>query len=110
MVFWYADFIMQQAQFVIPENILKQFCQRHGIVKLALFGSALRDDFGPESDVDVLVEFAPGHRVGLIRLSAMERELSDMLGRRVDLQTLGFLSRHLRNNVVRDAQVRYVTS
>lgn len=110
MVFWYADFIMRQAQFVIPENILKQFCQRHGIVKLALFGSVLRNDFSPESDVDVLVEFAPGNRVGLIRLSAMERELSDMLGRRVDLQTPGFLSQHFRNHVIQAADVRYVAS
>ena len=99
---------MQRARFSIPNDLLKQFCQRHGIVKLALFGSVLRDDFGPESDVDVLVEFAPGHPVGLIRLSAIERELSAILRRRVDLQTSGFLSPHFRNNVIEAADVRYV--
>ncbi|OGL87176.1 nucleotidyltransferase [Candidatus Uhrbacteria bacterium RIFCSPLOWO2_02_FULL_48_12] len=99
---------MQQARFSISDNILKQFCQRHGIVKLSLFGSVLRDDFGPESDVDVLVEFATGHHVGLIRLSAIERELSAILGRKVDLQTPGFLSPHFRSNIIEAADVRYV--
>jgi hypothetical protein len=65
----------------------------------------LRDDFGPSSDVDVLVEFEPGARVGLIRLAGMENELSDLLGRNVDLNTPGCLSPYFREEVLREAEV-----
>jgi predicted nucleotidyltransferase len=83
------------------------FCRRHHIRKLALFGSVLRDDFGPDSDVDVLVEFEPGRPVGLITLAAMEIELSALLGRKADLRTPQDLSRYFRDRVVTEAEVLY---
>ncbi len=83
------------------------FCRRHHIRKLALFGSVLRDDFRPDSDVDVLIEFEPGHAVGLIRLAGLERELSGLLGRKVDLRTPADLSRYFRQQVLDTAEVQY---
>jgi len=91
---------------VSPDR-MADFCRNHHIRKLALFGSVLRDDFGPESDVDVLVEFEDGHPVGLIGLAAMELELAEVLGRRADLHTAHDLSRHFRDEVLRTAQVQY---
>ncbi|MFN8498289.1 MAG: nucleotidyltransferase family protein [Anaerolineae bacterium] len=85
---------------------LAAFCQRHHIRKLALFGSVLRDDFTPESDVDVLVEFEPGHTPGLAFFE-MEDELSSLLGRKVDLNTRGWLSEYFRDDVEAEAQVQY---
>lgn len=83
------------------------FCQRHHIRKLAFFGSVLRSDFGPDSDVDVLVEFEPGFTPGL-RLIAMERELSALLaGRRVDLVTPKFLNPRIRERVLAQAETQY---
>ena len=92
----------------IPKEKIAQFCRRHHIVKLALFGSVLRDDFRPDSDVDVLVEFEPGHTVGLLRMAGLEMELSEMLGRKVDLRTPADLSRYFRDEVVRASEVQYV--
>ncbi len=89
----------------ICRDTLAEFCRRHRIRKMAFFGSVLRDDFGPDSDVDVLVEFEPGAHVGLIALAGMENELSDLLGRRVDLNTPGCLSRYFREEVLRQAEV-----
>jgi predicted nucleotidyltransferase len=74
---------------------------------LALFGSVLRDDFAPSSDVDVLVEFEPGTKVGLIRLAGMELELSEILGHKVDLNTPGFLSDYYRDQVLAEAEIQY---
>ena len=90
----------------IPQEEIASFCQRHGIRRLALFGSVLGEDFTPESDVDVLVEFEPEVRVGL-RFFAIEQELSELLGRKVDLNTPGFLSRHFREEVQLQAEVLY---
>jgi len=90
---------------VDPQKI-EQFCRRHHIRKLAFFGSVLRDDFGPDSDVDVLVEFEPGHTPGLAFLS-MEEELSEILGRKADLNTRGFLSPYFRDQVMAEAEVQY---
>ncbi|MBI4082594.1 MAG: nucleotidyltransferase family protein [Candidatus Lambdaproteobacteria bacterium] len=90
----------------IPHEQIAAFCRKHQVRRLSLFGSVLRDDFGPESDVDVLVEFQPGARVGL-RFFAMERELSQLLGRRVDLNTAGFLGRKFRERVLAEAVVQY---
>lgn len=84
-----------------------RFCKQHRIRKLSLFGSVLRDDFGPSSDVDVLVEFEPGARVGLLRMAGIESELSAMLGRKVDLRTPGDLSRYFRREVEESAEVCY---
>jgi predicted nucleotidyltransferase len=86
------------------------FCQRHHIVRLALFGSILRDDFRPDSDIDVLVEFEPGHPVGLLRLTAMELELSDLVGHKVDLNTAASLSPYYRNEVLQEARDLYVAA
>lgn len=83
------------------------FCQRHHIRRLALFGSVQRDDFRPDSDVDVLVDFEPGHPVGLIRLAGIERELGSLMGRRVDLRTAADLSRYFRDEVVQAARELY---
>lgn len=91
----------------IPSDMIAAFCRRHHIRRLALFGSVLRPDFGPESDVDVLVEFDPEHIPGLITLAGMEIELSEALGRRVDLRTPDDLSRHFRQQVLDMAQVQY---
>jgi len=92
----------------LPHNSLSDFCQRHRIAKLSLFGSVLRDDFRPDSDVDVLVEFDPAHTPGLISLAKMELELSEMLGgRSVDLRTPDDLSRYFRNEVMEKAEVQY---
>jgi len=93
----------------IDKEELAAFCRRHRIRKLAFFGSVLRDDFGPDSDVDVLVEFEPGTRVGL-RFFALERELSELLGRKVDLNTPGFLSKYFRDQVLAEAETLYVTA
>ena len=83
-----------------------EFCRRHHIRRLSLFGSVLRSDFGPDSDVDVLVEFEPGHVPGLA-LFSMEEELSRILGRKVDLNTPGFLSSRFRDRVLSEAEVQY---
>ena len=90
-----------------PKDKISEFCRRNHIRRLALFGSVLRDDFGPDSDVDVLVEFEPGTRVGLLRLAGMEIELGEMLGRKVDLNTPGFLSKYFRDRVLSEAEVHY---
>jgi predicted nucleotidyltransferase len=94
----------------IDRERIAQFCQRHRIRRLSLFGSVLRDDFGPESDVDVLVDFEPGARVGLIRLAGMEIELSSILGRKADLHTAADLSHYFRDQVVESAEALYARS
>lgn len=90
----------------IPKEKITDFCRKHGIRKIAFFGSVLRDDFMPESDVDVLVEFEPGHTPGLAFFT-MQRELSEILGRKVDLNTAGDLSPYFRDEVLSEAQVLY---
>jgi len=92
---------------ILREDIA-EFCRKHHIRKLSLFGSVLREDFRPESDVDVLVEFEPGHIPGFIRLAGMELELSKLFeGRKVDINTAQCLSRYFRDEVVRIAEVQY---
>ncbi len=87
---------------------IADFCRRHHIVRLAIFGSALRDDFRPDSDVDVLVDFEPGHVPGFFRFFDMEEELSALFeGRKVDLRTPEDLSRYFRDRVVAQAEVQY---
>lgn len=93
----------------VPADEIADFCRRHRIRKLGFFGSALGDDFGPASDVDVLVEFEPGAAVGLFRLAGLEFELSGILGgRKVDLNTPNCLSPYFRDEVVAEAVVQYV--
>ena len=92
----------------IPKPELAAFCRTQGIRRLAIFGSALRDDFGPESDIDVLVEFAPGRVPGLLGIAGMEIELSPLFGgRKVDLRTPEDLSRYFRQEVLDTAEVQY---
>jgi uncharacterized protein len=98
---------MTHARIAIDRERLAAFCRRHHIRRLALFGSVLREDFRPDSDVDVLVEFAPDRAVGLIRLAGIERELSALLGRRVDLRTPADLSPYFRQDVLDSADVQY---
>ena len=99
---------MTVAQIDIPEAQITDFCRRNGIRKLAFFGSVLTERFSDSSDVDVLVEFRTGERVGYFRLADMEDELSRLLGgRKVDLRTPMDLSRHFRDEVVRTALVAY---
>ena len=88
-------------------DLVADFCRRHNMRRLALFGSALRDDFGPDSDVDVLVEFEQGAVVGLMDMGAMELELSELLGRKVDLRTPAELSRYFRRRVLDTAETVY---
>lgn len=94
----------------VDKKSLAEFCRRHHICGLALFSSALRDDFGPESDVDVLTGFEPGHTLGLFDIARLERELSAIFGgRKVDLRTPENLSRYFREDVLREAEVQYGT-
>jgi uncharacterized protein len=91
----------------VSDKQLAEFCDAYHIAKLSLFGSVLREDFGPNSDVDVLVEFEEGHVPGMIGLARMEEELSALFGRKVDLRTPRDLSRYFRDEVVRSAAVQY---
>lgn len=92
----------------IPRERIATFCQEHGIRRFAIFGSALREDFRPDSDVDVLVEFEPDRIPTLFDLVEMEQELSAFLGgRKVDLRTPGDLSRYFRKQVLEEAEVQY---
>jgi predicted nucleotidyltransferase len=91
----------------IPKERIKEFCKSHHIKKLSLFGSALRDDFSPESDLDILVEFDPAHIPGFIRLAGMEIELTEILGRKVDMRTAQDLSRYFRDEILNSSKVQY---
>ena len=92
----------------VPRHQLAEFCRRHQIQTLSLFGSVLREDFRPDSDVDVLVEFEDGHTPGLLGIARIERQLSDILGgRKVDLRTPEDLSRYFRKEVLAKAEVQY---
>ena len=93
----------------IDRDAVAAFCRRHHVHRLALFGSVLRDDFTPASDVDVLVEFEPGHVPGFA-FFAMEAELSAIFRRKVDLNTPGFLSRYFRDRVLAEAETQYVAA
>ncbi len=96
------------SKITVPRDEIREFCNRSHIRKLALFGSVLRDDFGPESDVDVLVEFEPGAGVGFFELHDMEEELSHLFGgRKVEIVTPLSLSKYFRDSVVRKAEVQY---
>jgi hypothetical protein len=100
-----------QNQIDLSRAEIANFCQRHAILKLSLFGSVLRDDFRPGSDVDVLVEFEEGKAPGLFRLAGMELELSELLdGRKVDLNTPRCLSPYIRDRVLKQAVAHYTTN
>ena len=94
----------------IDRDAVSAFCRRHNIKRLALFGSVLREDFGPDSDIDVLVEFQPGHVPGF-KFVSIERELSELLnGRRVDMVTPKFLNARIRDQVLSTAEPLYVAA
>jgi len=95
-------------QIPIGDEDLRRFCERHGIRRLSLFGSRRKGTARADSDIDLLVEFEPGKKPGLLALAAMEEELSALLaGRRVDLRTPEELSRYFRDEVLRTAEVQY---
>ena len=99
---------MSNSKVKIPAGQIVEFCKKNHIRKLSLFGSVLRDDFGSDSDIDILVEFEPGKVPGLIRLSRMERELSEIIGgRKVDLRTPEDLSEYFREEVLARAEVQF---
>lgn len=93
----------------VPREKLAEFCKRHHITRLSFFGSVLRNDFRPDSDIDVLVEFEPAHIPGFA-FFGMQEELSEILGRKVDLHTPASLSQYFRDQVVKEAQVQYAAS
>jgi predicted nucleotidyltransferase len=86
---------------------IAEFCRKHSIRRMAFFGSVLTESFGPDSDVDVLVDFEAGSEPGLMALAIMEEELSELLGRKADLRTPEDLSRYFRDRVVASAEVQY---
>ena len=91
----------------IDEAVLAQYCEKHHIRRLALFGSQLKGTAGPESDIDLLVEFDKAHIPGLMGIAGMEIELSELLGQKVDLRTAADLSRYFRDEILHMAQVQY---
>lgn len=91
----------------VDKEVLADFCKRNHIRKLAFFGSVLRNDFREESDVDALVEFAPGFAIGLLEMAQMEMELSAILGRKADMRTPAELSRYFREETRQNAEVQY---
>ncbi len=95
------------ARIAVAQDEVAQLCQRHHIRKLSLFGSVLRDDFSPASDVDILVEFERNHIPGLIGMARIQRELTAIIGRQVDLRTPADLSRYFRHTVLEQAEVQY---
>jgi predicted nucleotidyltransferase len=97
------------SRIAVDQHRIANFCRRHHVRRLALFGSVLRDDFRADSDVDVLVEFESGHIPGFAFFDLQE-ELSGILGRTVDLHTPASLSRYFRDRVLNEAQDQYVAA
>lgn len=101
---------MQAGAITVSDEDLRAFCAEHRIRSLKIFGSALRDDFTPESDIDLLVEFEPGTKVGLFRFNAIERALSEFFGRKTDLNTPDSLSKYFRDEVLKEAKTLYAAA
>ena len=91
----------------VDQKKIEHFCKLHHVRKLSFFGSVLRADFRPDSDIDVLIEFQPNHLPGLLGMAKMQRELAAILGRSVDLRTPEDLSRYFRQDVLAKAQIQY---
>ena len=98
---------MTETALALPQAEIEEFCRRNHIRKLSLFGSVLTPRFRPESDIDVLVEFEPGSKITLFDVAGMKLELTEKLGRKVDLRTAGDLSRYFRDQVVATAAIQY---
>lgn len=96
-----------QQKIAFPQEAITEFCRRNHIRKLSIFGSSLRDDFGPSSDIDVLVEFEADAAIGYFALTGMQRELTTLLGRKVDLLTANAISKYFRQQVLESAQLQY---
>ena len=101
---------MNSERISITEEQIVDFCQRNHIRKFAFYGSVLRDDFRPDSDIDVLVEFEPKQPIGLMEVVRIERRLSELMGRKIDLRTPKDLSKYFRDEVVARAEVQYERS
>lgn len=101
---------MQYHSIEFPPEKVAEFCRRHRIRRMALFGSILRDDFTADSDVDVLVELDPDARIGLLTFVGIQEELAKMIGRRVDLNTPDCLGSRFRDEVLREAKEQYVAA
>lgn len=99
--------MVKKASMKVPKKKIEEFCKNHRIRKLSFFGSFLRRDFRPDSDLDILVEFEPGQKVGFLKLASIERELSEILNHKVDLRTPAELSRYFRQEVLESAEVQY---
>lgn len=97
----------KRAQIRIPKREIEEYCKSRRIRRLSFFGSFLRKDFRPDSDLDILVEFEPGEKVGFLKLAGMERELSEIVNHKVDLRTPAELSRYFRQEVLDSAEVQY---
>lgn len=93
----------------IDRQRLTDFCRRHHLRRPALFGSVLRDDFGPDSDVDVLYEFEPGHAPGW-EIASIEDELAQLIGRRVELVPIKYLNPRLRDRILAGAEMQYAAA
>lgn len=91
----------------LPREAIADFCQRHHIRKLSLFGSVLRDDFRPDSDIDVLVEFEPDAKISLFNMGGMQMELSELLGRDVDFLTVEFIKPRIRQRILDSSEIVY---
>lgn len=103
-----CSMIAMSLRIAAPKNEIAELCRRRRIRRLAFFGSVLRDDFGPDSDIDVLVEFESGAHVGLFKLYDMEQELSGYLGgRKVEINTPRSLSKYFRDEVLAEPEVLY---
>lgn len=100
-------FVNLGGEIQLDDDVLVRFCREHGIRRLALFGSALRGNLRPDSDIDLLVEFEAGRTPGLLGIASIELELSAVVGRSVDLRTPADLSRHFRDDVSRLARPLY---
>jgi len=98
---------MNNERINITQEKIINFCQRNQIRKFALYGSVLRDDFRPDSDIDILIELEPYHQVGLMQMAKMEIELSKLMGRKVDLRTPQDLSKYFRDKVMTTAKILY---
>jgi uncharacterized protein len=101
------DLVELREGLTVEDSFLDAFAARHGVRRLALYGSALRADFGPASDIDLLIEFQPGHAPGLLHLAQMELELEEVIGREVELRTYEDLSRYFRDSVTSTARPLY---
>jgi predicted nucleotidyltransferase len=98
---------MNKERIDIRQEQIADFCQRNQIKKFAIYGSVLRDDFRPDSDIDILIDLESNHRIGLMQMARMEIELSKLIGRKVDLRTPQDLSRYFRDKVIETSEVLY---